>query len=329
MLVCPLGEPFSINIAMMAALLLEEAEPWKRWPIVLIGSLQQWRWQVLKLGHKETAFPLQCITALGEVIRPGLYFLDIGGPFLDPRLLSHEARGHIATACLEALVGFEPGGKLAVLTCPIDKYNCRSSGFKFPGQTEFFEQLWKSHAVMILAGSKLKVGLATNHVPLGEVLQHLSQDLIAEKIEKFATSLQLYFGISEPRIGICGLNPHCGEQGLCGSEERTVIEPAIELAKQAAKKANSGLELLGPWPADTIFWRAMQGQLDGVLAMFHDQGLGPLKTVHFDSAVNISGGLPFLRISPDHGPAKDLFLQDTASKRSFQESWRVCTRYLS
>jgi 4-hydroxythreonine-4-phosphate dehydrogenase len=214
---------------------------------------------------------------------------------------------------------------LAVVTGPIDKYAARAADFAYPGQTEFFADLWQSQAIMILAGPKLRVGLVTNHLALRDVAGAISSDLICSKAILLTQSLRSTFGITCPRVAVTGLNPHAGDGGLFGDEEHRLIAPAL---KRAQLLLGSEATLTGPLPADTAFYRGYRGDFDAVLAMYHDQGLGPLKTVHFDDAVNISGGLRHFRASPDHGPAADLFLRRTASPASLAAAIKLAGDYL-
>lgn len=324
MLVCTLGDPFSINTELVASSLSKIRSSHEfAVPIVLVGSYQQWNFQSMQLGLVGRLPAFEQIQQLSQAKGPGFFFLDVGGRWQDPREYSQLESGEIAVNSLKVLQGFDPDGKLAVLTCPIDKLACSIAGFKYIGQTEYFESLWDGQAVMTLAGDRLKVGLATNHLPLSQVAASLNSSLICQKILKLGKTLQDYFGIEKPKLGVCGLNPHCGEGGLVGREDIEIIEPAIQDAKSLCSYM-----IHGPLPADTVFWRSWQGEFDGVLAMYHDQGLGPLKTLHFDSAINISGGLKHLRVSPDHGPARDLVFKGQASSRSFAIAWQTCMQYL-
>ncbi|MCX6118271.1 MAG: 4-hydroxythreonine-4-phosphate dehydrogenase PdxA [Proteobacteria bacterium] len=241
----------------------------------------------------------------------------------DPRNLSLEERGQCSVLALES-VPKEMNAKFAVLTCPIDKHNAHKAGFQFSGQTEFFENLWNEKGIMILAGPQLRVGLTTNHMALKDVPAVLDSNLVSVKICLMAESLKKVFGIDRPRIAVCGLNPHCSDGGLFGDEEQNIILPAILGSKLKAAYAS----IQGPIPADTAFYRAYKGEFDGVLAQYHDQGLGPLKLVHWDTAVNVTGGLRYLRVSPDHGPAADLFGKNQASIKSFAAALELCKNWL-
>ena len=308
MLVITLGDPWSVNIEIISQCLsgsfLENCHR-RNIPVTLIGSFYHWEQQ----SGKNLDVEFTPVDLTKEMMVPA-------------DKLSVESRGNIALQSLQKVVQIN-ANRLAVLTMPIDKHACWKAGFDFPGQTEFFEKIWQTAGLMLLAGPKLRVGLVTTHIPLSRVAQTISAELIESKIHLMFTSLKNNFQINKPRLAVTGLNPHCGDQGMFGSEDQTIITKVIKNLKK-----RYGDNLTGPLPADTVFYHAYQGMYDGVLAMYHDQGLGPLKTVHFDSAINISAGLPHLRVSPDHGPAKDLFMQNKASLISTQEALNVCLNYL-
>ena len=192
-------------------------------------------------------------------------------------------------------------GELAALvTAPISKKLLRDAGYRFEGHTELLAHIARTKRfAMMLVGGPLRVALVTIHVPLAKVPRLLSTKKIIEVIE-LSHDVCRRFGIRHPRIGVAGLNPHAGESGLLGDEERRIIAPAVRRA--ARKKIN----VTGPWPADTLFHKAYHGEFDAVVAMYHDQGLAPLKMIAFDSGVNLTLGLPFVRTSPDHGTAFDI-----------------------
>jgi 4-hydroxythreonine-4-phosphate dehydrogenase len=322
MLVITLGDPLSISQQCLVSLASSWAQP-SPGPVVFVGSLVQWTHQSARFGWP--TFTWRVVRAWQEIRGPGLYFFDIDpdGRTLAPESLSAEARGRIAVAALLALKDLSlEAGPLAVVTAPIDKKACHMAGFRFPGQTEYFESLWGRAGIMILAGPRLRVALATNHLALAEVTPAIHEDLILRKTRLFHHALQSIFGVQSPRIGVAALNPHAGDGGLFGDEDSRLLAPAVQKLKQ------EGLDVTGPLPADTVFFRAYEGAFDGVLAMYHDQGLGPLKTVHFYDAVNVTGGLPALRISPDHGPAAELFGRGQARADSFQLALEHARRYL-
>lgn len=322
MLIVTLGDPLSITIEG----LLKNSQQLLDFNgmTVIVGHRPSWDFQ---LEAKNPFKIIKSVENIGEA-GPGLNFLNVCENIktADPRLLSQSERGEIATAALHALIGMQLNNK-AIFTGPIDKFLCRQSGFKFPGQTEYFEDLAGSDGIMILAGPQLKVGLATNHLALSAVTPSMKQGLIERKINLLATTLQSLVPARESglRIAVTGVNPHCGDHGLFGSEDAQIIEPAVNSQNQKIGFAT----ITGPIPADTAFFKCYEGEYDAVLAMYHDQGLGPLKTVHFYDAVNITGGLPFLRVSPDHGPASNLYGKNSADTRSIAAALQKCIRYLS
>lgn len=201
----------------------------------------------------------------------------------------------------------------AVVTAPVHKGVINDAQVPFSGHTEFFaDGAGVNKVVMMLATPELRVALATTHLPLREVSDAITQQSLLDIMRILTDSLQHSFGLKHPRIAVCGLNPHAGEGGHLGTEEQTVIEPAIKLMRK------EGYDFTGPWPADTIFVKSRLADYDAVLAMYHDQGLPVLKHQGFGDAVNITLGLPFIRTSVDHGTALDLAGSGKASSTSLQ-----------
>ncbi len=199
----------------------------------------------------------------------------------------------------------------AIATAPLSKENLNRGGYKYPGHTEFLAAL--SHAKdvrMMMAGPSLKVVLVTIHEPLSRVAKKLTAPGIFKTIEITHASLRGWFGIKRPRIAVAALNPHAGEAGMFGDEERRLILPAVKKAK------SQGWNVSGPLSADTVYHRAVKGEFDCVVSMYHDQGLIPLKLLHFEDAVNITLGLPFVRTSVDHGTAFDIAGKNIADPSS-------------
>jgi 4-hydroxythreonine-4-phosphate dehydrogenase len=193
------------------------------------------------------------------------------------------------------------GSVQAICTCPINKEQLHKNGFPFPGHTEFIKDLTSAdEVVMMLAGPKLRVALATIHVPLAEVSALLTRERLRKTIRITAKSMARDFAFHSPRIAVAALNPHAGEAGKFGREEIDTIQPVVE------EFGDSPWRVSGPYPPDTLFYRAMSGEFDAVVAMYHDQGLIPVKLAHFNEAVNISLGLPIVRTSVDHGTAYDI-----------------------
>jgi 4-hydroxythreonine-4-phosphate dehydrogenase len=195
----------------------------------------------------------------------------------------------------------------ALVTAPIDKAVASREGLRHPGHTEYLaERSGVVDFAMLMAGSTIKVALATIHLPLREVAERLDVAAIVRAGSLLARSLAEDFAVARPRVGVLGLNPHAGERGLLGDEEQRVITPAIARLHEWASMVGLDASFQGPLPADTAFHHHVVGQLDGLVAMYHDQGLGPFKLAHFDDGVNVTLGLPFVRTSPDHGTAKDI-----------------------
>ncbi len=210
------------------------------------------------------------------------------------------------------------GRACGVVTAPVSKAAINRSGVRFEGHTEFFARAMRAKKIAMMFHSPLlKVALVTRHVPLKEVPKLLTRGKIEDTVALTYVALKKYFNLSRPRIGVCGLNPHGGENGLMGKEERKVIAPAIKKLKTKI----SGLQ--GPLPADVAFYMALNKRLDAVVAMYHDQGLGPFKMISFENGVNITLGLPFVRTSPDHGTAYDIAGKNKANPESMKQAIRL------
>ncbi len=206
----------------------------------------------------------------------------------------------------------------AMVTSPISKVLMHQAGYIYDGHTQLISHLTgTSDYVMMLAGERLRVALVTIHCALKDVPEILDSELVYKTIAITAKGLQRDFGFKDPRLAVAALNPHAGEAGLFGSEEREIIEPAIRMA------AKEGLRVEGPFPADTLFHRAASGRYDAVVAMYHDQGLIPLKLLHFSDAVNITLGLPIIRTSVDHGTAYDIAGTGEADPSSLKAAIRM------
>ena len=199
----------------------------------------------------------------------------------------------------------------AMVTCPINKMAMQIAGYHYNGHTELLGERTKSeNFAMMLAGKRLRVVLVTIHVPLKEVPSLLSKQKVLLTIKLAWQTLHERFGLKTPRIAVAGLNPHAGEGGMFGNEEKTIITPAIYDA------GNQGFDVTGPLPPDTVFYQAANGRYDAVVSMYHDQGLIPFKLIHFNDGVNITIGLPIIRTSVDHGTAYDIAGTGTADPGS-------------
>lgn len=227
-----------------------------------------------------------------------------------------ETGGKYAFMSLERATQDLASNKIDVLvTAPISKEAIIKAGFQFPGHTEYLAHLsGVDEALMVMVGPNLKVALVTSHIALKDVAKALTREKIFSKIKALEGSLKKDFGIIRPRIAVLGLNPHAGENGKMGTEESEVILPAINQAK--------GEDILayGPYPADGFFGSNLLGKFDGILAMYHDQGLTAFKALAFEEGVNYTAGLPIVRTSPDHGTAFDIAGQDKASGQSLRSA---------
>ncbi len=284
-------------------------------------ALAAWR----RLSHDGPAFYLiddpvrirHLVTMLGmptqiEVITrpdqaPSIFRAAL--PVLDIAQSVDATPGHPSSATAKAVIDsitravehVRSGEAAAVITNPIQKNALTSAGFGFPGHTEFLAYLAGiSRPVMMLAGPDLRVVPITIHVPLRAVPDLLTVDLVVETAIITADALRSQFGLAAPRLALAGLNPHAGEKGTIGTEDRDVLEPAV------AKLRSMGIDITGPHPADTLFHSRARARYDVALCPTHDQALIPLKTLAFDDGVNVTLGLPFVRTSPDHGTALDI-----------------------
>ncbi len=208
-------------------------------------------------------------------------------------------------------------GKIDMLvTAPIDKHSMQAAGFEFPGHTEYLAHLAGSDSpvLMILVGDGLRVALVTGHLPISQVAEAITVERIMVKARLFNKSLQSDFGVNTPRIAVLGLNPHAGDGGAIGSEDKDRIVPAVR------KLQEEGINAMGPYPADGFFGNGSYKHFDGVLAMYHDQGLAPFKALSFGHGVNYTAGLPIVRTSPDHGTGMDIAGKNMADEGSFRSA---------
>lgn len=226
--------------------------------------------------------------------------------------------GEAAFRALETAVADLKRGAIDVLlTAPINKHNIQNEDFHFPGHTEYLEECFGGvgkKGLMILLNERLRVALVTGHIPLAEVASAITVEGIVSKLRIFNQSLKQDFGIVKPRIAVLSLNPHAGDAGLLGKEEEEIILPAMQEAEKR------GVMSFGPYAADGFFGSEMYERFDGVLAMYHDQGLAPFKTLAMDDGVNFTAGLPIVRTSPAHGTAYDIAGQNLASEQSFRQA---------
>lgn len=229
---------------------------------------------------------------------------------------STQAGGEAAALSLKKAVEELKNGKIDVLvTSPINKNNIQSKDFSFPGHTEYFAKKFEtSNYLMFMVSDKLRVGVVSGHVALNKVAEQITIENILAKLRIINDSLIKDFGIRKPKIAVLGLNPHCGDEGLLGTEERDIIIPAINKAK------DEKIVALGPFPADGLFGSNNYSKFDAILAMYHDQGLAPFKAIAFESGINFTAGLPVIRTSPAHGVGYDIAGKGEANENSFRQA---------
>jgi len=229
---------------------------------------------------------------------------------------STEIGGKYALLSLEKATDDLVKGNIdALVTAPINKHNIQSETFNFPGHTEYLqERSGSSDVLMFLVSEDIRVGVVTGHIPISQVAQSITKENIVKKLIMINESLKKDFWIEKPKIAVLGLNPHAGDNGLLGMEEQEIIMPAIQEA------FDKGIICFGPYPADGFFGNSSYKQFDAVLAMYHDQGLIPFKTIAFGSGVNYTAGIKYIRTSPDHGTGYDIAGKNVADPSSFIEA---------
>jgi len=209
-----------------------------------------------------------------------------------------------------------------IVTAPIHKKNIQSDAFNFSGHTPYLQYAFgNTENLMLLVADNIRMALVTEHVTIGDIAKHITKDKIKQKLAILHSSLQKDFGVDKPRIAVLALNPHAGDEGLIGKEEIEIIKPAIKESKQ-------NILVFGPYSADAFFARGAHEKFDGVLAMYHDQGLIPFKSLAFGEGVNFTAGLPIVRTSPDHGTAFDIAGKNKADASSFTASIFECVRII-
>jgi len=290
---------------------------------LVVGSSSALKFYMAKLGSSLTfiswqegqPLPSGETVALWEVVE---------GPSVEPGRLSKEAAEASWRFLEKGVELVQKGVAQALVTAPVSKEALWQAGFPYPGQTEFLAKQAgiRDFAMMLVVGS-FRVGLVTIHHPLWQVPSLLSEELIRSKVEVIARDLRERFGIAEPRMAVCALNPHAGEGGQLGMEEREIIQPALEALRQ------SGLKVEGPFPADTLFANPATQTYDAYVAMYHDQGMIPAKMRDFQRGVNYTAGLPFVRTSPDHGTAFNIAGQGIANPQSMKEAIRLAVELVT
>jgi 4-hydroxythreonine-4-phosphate dehydrogenase len=235
--------------------------------------------------------------------------------YAEPGQPSAEGAKAAVTALERAVKDIKDNLIDVLVTAPINKRGMNQTGFNFTGHTEYLQhQFGAKEVMMFMVSDQLKVGVVTGHIPLRDVPGRITTEAILAKLRIMKRTLQMDFGVIEPKIAVLGLNPHCGDGGLIGDEEQNIILPAV----QAAQK--EGIQAFGPYSPDGFFGLGHYSRYDATLAMYHDQGLAPFKSISFADGVNFTAGLPVVRTSPDHGTGFDLAGRDEADPRSMMQS---------
>ena len=259
---------------------------------------------------------LHGIDRLDQIVLGKINVLNVWKEVIDLNLGTNDDKiGEYAIKSFVAATKALKEGMIDVLvTAPINKYNIQSESFKFPGHTDYLEQELEGNALMLMVQDNLRVGLLTDHIPLNEVASHLTEALIIQKIQTVKQSLIQDFSINKPKIAVLGLNPHCGDGGVIGTEDDSILKPTLK------KIFEKGTLVFGPFAADGFFGSNQYEKYDAVIATYHDQGLIPFKTLSFGKGVNYTAGLNKIRTSPDHGTAYDIAGKGIADYNSFKEA---------
>ena len=318
-----LGDPCGVGPEVTLRALLEPSVREQLVPVVF-GDVGVWQRTAALVGA-DPELPICVDAASVDPERGGLVRVTDLGPRAAPLGGGTEASGRAQIAYLERAVDALGRGETdALCTAPVTKAAIPASRGGFTGHTEYLrDRLGAGTVAMMLAGPRLRVTLVTTHLALAEVPAALSEEKICEIVRLTEAALRSWFGVERPRVAVCGLNPHAGERGLFGREEIEIIGPAVEAL--VAER----LEVFGPIAADAAMPRAVAGEFDAVVAMYHDQGLGPVKTLHFDEAVNVTLGLPVPRTSPDHGSALDIAAQGIARPGAMISALTMAARLAS
>lgn len=264
----------------------------------------------------ELSAPLHGIDKIDQLVIGKINVLNVWREGVDLNFgKNDEAVGKYAIKSFMAATKALKENQIDVLvTAPINKYNIQSDEFKFPGHTDYLNQELEGNALMLMIHDNLRVGLLTDHVPVNEVANHLTEKLIVQKIETIKQSLVQDFGVNKPKIAVLALNPHAGDNGVIGKEDDEILRPTLK------KLFDKGSMVFGPFAADGFFGSGQYEKYDAVVATYHDQGLIPFKTLSFGNGVNYTAGLNKVRTSPDHGTAYEIAGKGVADHNSFREA---------
>lgn len=327
-----MGDPAGVGPELVIRL-LNQLDPEKSPPLLLIGDTAILEFALSKFGKKKAKKWFTSAKILdqksilnSQSLNSSLTILNLSR--LSPQKIFLERasakHGEASWKYIEAGVKLCHSGIChGIITLPVNKDALLKAGCPFPGHTDLLAHLdRKKEVVMMMVLEKMRVALLTHHLPIQEVPKKIKRTKILSTLKIMNQALKTDFGIRQPRIGVMGLNPHAGEQGNLGEEELKIISPAILEAQR------EGISALGPISGDTAFSRAKKGEFDALLAMFHDQGIAPLKALRFEKVVNVTLGLSFIRTSPGHGTAYDIAWQGKADPRSILEAFKLAQRLL-
>lgn len=284
---------------------------------VIFGSEKALQYYRKRFGMED--FRYRSISSAAEAADGHVNLMDVCGPDIriDTGTATREA-GQGAFAALEAAVKALQEGQIDVLvTAPINKNTIHSDDFNFPGHTEYLQERLGhdgQRSLMILFNDAVRVALVTTHVPVSEIAQHITARSVSDTVKALDASLRRDFRCERPRIAVLALNPHCGDNGVIGSEDETIIRPTLESLRK------EGILAFGPYAADGFFGSGNYARFDGVVAMYHDQGLGPFKTLAATDGVNYTAGLDYVRTSPDHGTGYDIAGRGEADETSMRQA---------
>ena len=241
---------------------------------------------------------------------------------IQPGQLNETGGKYALISLQQATQALKDGHIQGLVTAPIHKKNIQSTAFQYSGHTPYFKAFFGvNDVVMLMVAENMRVGLVTEHVPVSQITEHITRENIIGKLKIIHSSLQKDFGVDKPKIAVLGLNPHAGDEGLIGNEEETIIKPAI-------KDAKHNMLVFGPYSADAFFARGQFEKFDAVLAMYHDQGLIPFKSLALGEGINYTAGLPGIRTSPDHGTAFDIAGKNKADHSSFLSATFECVEII-
>ena len=307
-----IGDPNGIGIEVILKI-FEGKEIFDFFTPVLYGNMKLISFQKRHLNLKTSLNPYREGGKLSpnQVNVVDVWNTPFNSSFGEP---TKEGGEHALKSLVAATKALKVGKVDVLVTAPIDKHNIQSDSFKFPGHTDYLAKELGGKSLMFMITDELKVGLLTDHVPVSEVAQLITPERIEEKVALMMQSLQQDFGIAKPKIGVLGVNPHTGDQGIIGKEDDEVLRPTLK------KLYDKGHIVLGPYAADSFFGAQTHAQFDAVLAIYHDQGLIPFKTLSFGQGVNYTAGLAKVRTSPDHGTAFEIAGKGEAHIDSFKEA---------